>query len=186
MPKNKVSVYLSYLLRHNPESVGLSMDLHGWVDVQELIRCVNEAGKYPMDNALLQEIVAEDNKGRYRFNEDGTRIKACQGHSLDWVIPELIWRRPPDVLYHGTTRQAYGKIRASGYISKMSRHAVHMQEDRQKAWQSAKRWKLTPVLLKIDARKMYEDGMEFGVSDNNVWCTDSVPVQYICEVIDTE
>ena len=183
MAKKNVSVYLSYLLRHHPEDAGLHMDIHGWVDVRELIDGVNARGRYRLSRTALEEIVAADEKGRYRFSDDGRRIKACQGHSLTWVEPELTWREPPAHLYHGTTTKALAGILQSGAISKMKRHAVHMQADREPAWQSARRWHLTPVLLKIDAGRMYGDGMRFGVSDNGVWCTESVPAAYICEII---
>ena len=89
MEYKRLSIHLSYLLRHAPDSIGLQMDEHGWVDVQELSRRVNEAGKHRLTRQLLEQIVADDEKGRYRFSEDGTRIKACQGHSIEWVEPEL-------------------------------------------------------------------------------------------------
>ena len=85
MAKNNLSVYLSYLLRHDPDDAGLHMDVHGWVDVQELINGINARGKYSITRAVLEEIVAGDEKGRYRISDDGQRIKACQGHSLDCI-----------------------------------------------------------------------------------------------------
>ena len=97
--------------------------------------------------------------------------------------PELTEMEPPEFLYHGTTEDNYKKIISNGSIQKMSRHAVHMQADIDKAWQSAKRWHRIPVVLKIDAQKMVKEGLRFGVSDNGVWCTEEVPVQYIAEVI---
>ena len=186
MSENKLSVYLSYLLRHRPDEIGLSMDEHGWVDVQELIDKINAGGEYTLDTDRLEGIVTSDKKGRYRFNEDGTRIKACQGHSIEWVIPELDWREPPQFLYHGTTAEAYEMILASGGISRMSRHAVHMQAEAKKAWQSAKRWKKTPVVLEIDARRMFEDDIAFGVTENEVWCCEAVPKEYIANVLTEE
>ena len=184
MEYKKLSVHLSYLLRHAPESIGLRMDRHGWVDADELIRRVNEAGKHRLTRQLLEQIVAEDEKGRYRFSPDGTRIKACQGHSIEWVEPELTIAPPPRYLYHGTTARALNDIRACGFISRMNRHAVHMQAQPEQAWRSAtRRRNQTPVLLKIDAEKMQADGFTFGVSDNQVWCTETVPIAYICEEI---
>ena len=81
----KTSVYLCYLLRHHPEEADLTMDRHGWVDVEELIRGVNRRGKYRLDRETLEELVARDEKGRYRFNDAHSRIKCCQGHSIPWV-----------------------------------------------------------------------------------------------------
>lgn len=94
MAKKNVSVYLYYLLRHNPADAGLHMDVHGWVNVQELIDGINARGKYSISRARLEEIVAADEKGRYRFSDDGKKIKACQGHSLDWIELELAWCEP--------------------------------------------------------------------------------------------
>ena len=183
MSVTKLSVFLSYLLRHKPEEIGLDMDKHGWVDVSKLIEKINTRSKYTLTNETLKDIVNMDNKGRYRFSDDGKKIKACQGHSISWVEPELRYTTPPDYLYHGTTFQAYQKIMASGSIQKMSRHAVHMQADVGKAWQSANRWRQVPVVLKIDAKHMAEDGYIFGVSDNAVWCSEIIPVQYIIECL---
>ena len=179
MAKKNVSVYLSYLLRHKPDDAGLKMDKHGWVSVEELIEGINNSGKYTLDFAQLEEIVRQDSKGRYRFSDDRSKIKACQGHSIPWVEPEMECLPPPKYLYHGTTTVAAEKIMKSGAISKMSRHAVHMQEQPEKAWQSAVRWHLTPVLLKIDADTMHRDGHVFGKTENNVWCTECVPTEYI-------
>ena len=159
------------------------MDVHGWVDVSQLIDNVNAAGKYSLSPDFLHEIVRTDDKQRYRFSSDGARIKACQGHSIPWVIPEMEWREPPQHLYHGTTADAWAKIRSSGGISRMKRHAVHMQADEKKAWQSARRWHQTPVVLKIDAAQMFADDIAFGITENDVWCCDAVPVEYIIEAI---
>lgn len=182
----KLSVYISYLLRHQPGALGLGMDAHGWVSVAELIGKINAAGRYRITEQILDEIVRTDSKGRFRYSEDGLKIKACQGHSVSWVEPELSCEQPPEYLYHGTTAENWQKIRESGYISRMGRHAVHMQAEEVKAWQSAKRWHRTPVVLKIHAGAMYEDGILFGVSDNGVWCAESVPTRYILSVLQTE
>lgn len=179
----KLSVFISLLLRHKPEEVGLDMDNHGWVSTKQLIDGINNTKKYKIDMEILREIVATDNKGRYRFNEDETKIKACQGHSVPGVEPELRYGEPPEYLYHGTNTTALQKIEHSGYISKMKRHAVHLYEMEERVWQSAERWKLTPVVVKINAEKMYKDGFEFGVSDNDVWCVESVPAKYIVDRI---
>ena len=181
--KNGLSMYMSFLLRHHPESIGLDMDEHGWVFVDQLIKGINDGGKYTLDLERLERIVAEDSKGRYRLSEDKAKIKACQGHSISWVKPELKFDKPPEYLYHGTTTEALDKIMESGAIMKMSRHAVHMQADMEKAWQSALRWRKKPVVLKIAAQKLYEAGGVFGETDNHVWCIENVPVKYIEEQI---
>lgn len=179
----KLSVYLSFLLRHQPESLGLNMDKHGYVEVGELISAINNRSRYSITKEILDEIVSTDSKGRYAYSADGQKIRACQGHSIPGVEPILKWEVPPDVLYHGTTAEAYSAILYSGGISKMRRHAVHLQEEEAKAWWSAKRWKKTPVVLKVDARAMAADGFRFGLSDNGVWCVEHVPVEYILQVL---
>lgn len=176
-----LSVYLCYLLRHHPEEADLTMDRHGWVAVEELIRGVKAHSKYHLDRAKLEEIVAQDSKGRYRFNEAHSRIKCCQGHSIPWVEPELAYGPPPPYLYHGTSTAALQKIEASGAIEKMARHGVHLQPTEEAAWQSGRRWHMTPVVLKIDAYAMAGAGFAFGMAENGVWCTDRVPTRYICD-----
>ena len=183
MSKDRLSIYLSYLLRHNPDELSLSMDCHGWVLIEELINRINQRGKYHISGEVLQEVVANDKKGRYRFNQDQTKIKACQGHSISWVEPELEYTVPPSTLYHGTTWAAYQDICKSGAINKMGRHAVHLTAVESRAWQSARRRKARAVVLKIDADKMYKHGFVFGVSENEVWCTETIPVQFIVEVL---
>lgn len=177
MSKRNVSIHISQLLRHTPE--GLDMDVHGWVSVSRLIEKINSEGKDVLTREMLDEIVASDSKGRYRFSEDGMRIKACQGHSIEWVIPELEYRQPPERLYHGTTVEAWEKIRESGGISRMSRHAVHMHSDSGMGWQSARRRRVPATLLEIDAQRMYDDGIAFAVSENSIWFCDYVPLEYI-------
>lgn len=181
--EKNISVYISYLLRHKPGDIGLEMDVHGWVDVDALIDGINKQGRYTLDRDRLEEIVKNDNKGRYRFGAGHSKIKACQGHSIPGIVPELQFPDTPEFLYHGTTVKAAEKIFQSGAISKMSRHAVHMQEDPRKAWQSATRWKLAPVVLKIHAAKMSRSGFVFGKTENDVWCTATVPAEYIVEQI---
>ena len=159
------------------------MDSHGWVSVAQLIENVNALGKAHLTLELLQEIVATDDKGRYRLSPGGERIKACQGHSIPWVEPELEQCTPPEYLYHGTTTEALEEIRKTGAILRMSRHAVHLHADENTAWQVAKRRKSkTPVVLKIDAEAMTATGFTFSVSENGVWFCERVPTKYISEI----
>lgn len=181
---SRLSIYISYLLRHAPQDAGLDMDLHGWVLVDQLVRQINAAGKYHIDLDTLKAIVDTDDKKRFRVSENGQKIKACQGHSISWVKPELEIIPPPRYLYHGTNTEALGRIMATGAILKMSRHAVHMQADVEKAWRSAVRWKgKKPVVLKIDAVALAETGVEIGKSENDVWCCERVPTKYITDYI---
>jgi len=179
----QLSIYISYLLRHHPEAVGLEMDEHGWVFVEQLIEKINDEQKYSIDIDTLDIIVTTDKKGRYRYDDKKNKIKACQGHSIGWVKPELDYMNPPEFLYHGTTTDALKKIMESGEISRMSRHAVHMQENKNAAWKSAIRWKKNPVVLKIAAKEYSKTGAVFGKTENDVWCTECVPLEYIVEKI---
>lgn len=180
----KLSVYLCYLLRHAPQDVALEMDRHGWVSVAQLIQNINGAGNYLLTEGKLQEIVATDSKGRYRFSEDGKRIKACQGHSIPWVEPELQEMPPPAVLYHGTTTEAKDAILKTGAILRMERHAVHLTEDFEMAWKSACRRKgKHPCVLKIAALALSETGTVFGKSENDVWCCEQIPTAFIREIL---
>ena len=184
MSKN-VSVFISLFLRHKPEEVGLNMDKHGWVRINQLIEKVNSEGRASLTRELLEKIVHTDEKRRYRISSDGEFIKACQGHSIPWVEPELERRNPPKYLYHGTTAEAYCEIERCGAILKMSRHAVHLHNDELMAWQVACRRKnKTPIVLKIDSGTMAENGIEFNISENEVWFCDRIPIKYITKVID--
>lgn len=183
-PQKRTSIHISYLLRHAPEAAGLDMDRHGWVSVSQLIDNVNAGGKFSLTLEQLREIVALDQKGRFRFSPDGARIKACQGHSIAWVEPELEIRTPPEFLFHGTTAEALQDILKTGAVLRMNRHAVHMQADVDKAWQSAmRRRNKTPVVLKIAAGTMHGDGVVFRISENGVWFCERVPTGYIAEVL---
>ncbi len=185
MPNVRFSVYLSYLLRHRPDDLALNMDIHGWVAVDELIEKINSGGKFHINHSFLDAVVQEDDKGRFRFDSSHKRIKACQGHSIPWVVPELTMAHPPQYLYHGTTQKAYEQIKASGAIMRMKRHAVHMQADESRAWLSAKRWSgQVPVVLKIAASEMADAGFTFGVTENDVWCSEQVPLAFIKSVLE--
>ena len=179
------SKYLCYLLRHAPSSVGLDMDKHGWVRINQLIENVNAKGKVKLTRELIEQIVETDDKGRYRISSDGEHIKACQGHSIPWVEPELERRNPPKYLYHGTTAEAFCEIERCGAVLKMSRHAVHLHADELMAWQVACRRKnKTPIVLKIDSGTMSEQGIEFNISENEIWFCERIPIKYITKVID--
>ena len=117
---NKLSVFISLLLRHKPEEANLTMDKHGWVSTSQLIRNINDQGQYHISLEILEDIVKSENKGRFRFNENKTKIRACQGHSISWVKPIVRHEEPPKYLHHGTNTKALRLIEASGHISKVS------------------------------------------------------------------
>lgn len=185
MDLNEISKYLCFILRHSPESVGVNMDIHGWVSIDELIEKVNAKGKCTLDKGKLMTIVSSDEKRRYQI--ENKKIRCVQGHSIPWVEPDITYQEPPELLYHGTNSTAARKIIESGCISKMKRHHVHLTEDPQVAWKSACRWSSAmPTVMVIKAHRMYEDGKSLGKTVNDVWCVDKVPTRYIYQVISEE
>ena len=173
--QDKLSRFISLILRHKPSEIGITLDNYGWANVNELIEGINNSGrKINMD--ILEKIVLTDDKQRYSFNEDKTFIRANQGHSID-VNVELKEVQPPEFLWHGTAEKYIDSICRLGLISK-SRLYVHLSSDTQTATNVGKRHGEV-VLLRIDARKMYQDGFKFYLSQNGVWLTKNVPVSYL-------
>ena len=170
----KTSRFISLILRHKPETIGITLDEHGWANVEELIAGVNK--KYPIDMQILEKIVNDDDKNRYSFNGDKTMIRANQGHSIP-VDVELKKLNPPDILYHGTGEKYVESIERQGLIRK-NRLYVHLSNDIEIAEKVGKRHG-KPVIYEIDCKKMIEDGIEFFKSENNVWLVESVPVKYL-------
>lgn len=181
--KNKTSKFISLILRHKPEVIGISLDEHGWADVKELIEGVNRAEGHFLDAELLEDIVRTDEKQRYSFNEDHTLIRANQGHSIP-VDVELEERTPPDVLYHGTGEKYVSSIDVQGLIPK-GRLYVHLSSDMQTAKKVGSRHG-RPVIYQIDCSQMVKDGLKFFLSANKIWLTKAVPARYIKNVNDTE
>jgi len=175
--KTDLSVFLSLVLRHHPEAAGIQLDEHGWADVAELIQGVNRTGR-ALDIALLEEIVHTDAKGRYSFQEDHTKIRANQGHSVK-VDVALKKAPPPDVLYHGTATRFLEAILEKGEgLKPMGRLYVHLSKNGEEAIRVGARHG-SPVVLEVATQQMYADGYGFYLSENNVWLTPNVPVKYL-------
>lgn len=172
---DKLSVFISLVLRHKPEAAGICLDEHGWADVDELLKGINNTGR-TIDMDILEEIVRTDNKQRYSFNEDKTLIRANQGHSIP-VDVELEEKKPPQYLFHGTAERFLDAIMAEG-LKPMSRLYVHLSKDKETAVKVGKRHG-GPVVLKIRAEEMYNDGSKFYLSANGVWLTKAVDRKYI-------
>jgi len=171
----KISKFLSLVLRHEPQKIGIALDDAGWVDVRELLDALARYG-FAVDESELREVVATSDKKRFSFSDDGLRIRANQGHSVE-VDLGYQSAAPPDVLYHGTPEKFVESIRRGGLI-KGERHHVHMSADEATASKVGERRGL-PVILKINAIRMHRDGNEFYLSANGVWLTDHVPAKYI-------
>lgn len=173
----RTSIFLSLILRHDPSAAGVTLDEHGWADVQEVINGINSTGKYHIDMDKLCEIVRTDNKQRYSFNEDKTKIRANQGHSVK-VDVELKQAEPPELLYHGTGQKSVSAIRDGG-IRPMSRLYVHLSKDRQTAETVGSRHG-KPFVFVVRSGEMHRNGYIFYLSENGVWLTKEVPTEYLC------
>ena len=168
------SKFISRILRHHPESIGIQLDEHGWARVDELIAGIAKTRKFDME--ILEEIVRTDSKQRYSFNENKTLIRANQGHSI-LVDVELEQKIPPNILWHGTGEKYVESINQIGLIPK-SRLYVHLSKDIDTARPVGRRHG-KPVIYRIDAKSMSADGYLFYLSANGVWLTKEVPVQYL-------
>lgn len=168
---SQISKYLSYILRHKPESIGLMLDINGWANIDELISKTKE---FVLTKEMLQEIVKTSDKQRFIIKDD--KIRANQGHSID-IDLNVLPTNPPSVLYHGTVIKNVDVIMQEG-IKSMSRHYVHLSADKQTAINVGKRHG-KPIVMQINSQAMSEDGYKFYLSENNVWLTDYIPPKYI-------
>jgi putative RNA 2'-phosphotransferase len=170
-----ISKFLSYVLRHSPESIGLALDNQGWANVAELLEKATISGT-SLDAATLREVVAENEKKRFTLSDDGTRIRAAQGHSIsvDLGRPAIA---PPQTLFHGTATRFLPSIMENGLLPG-SRQQVHLSADSATANAVGQRHG-KPVVLLVAAGRMFADGHTFFQADNGVWLTDTVPVVYV-------
>ena len=171
----QISKFLSLVLRHQPQKLGIALDAQGWTDVGILLDKMNCNG-FEINRSLLEEIVATNNKKRFAFNADKTKIRASQGHS---VAVNLGYQavEPPELLYHGTSKKAVASILQNG-LHKAHRQHLHLSADQETALKVGQRHGL-PVVLGVEALKMYKQGHLFFLSQNGVWLTDFVPAVYL-------
>ncbi len=172
----KLSIFISLILRHKPEVIGITLNEHGWADVSELLEGINQSGKHTIDMNILEEIVRTDNKQRYSFNEDKTMIRANQGHSIP-VDVELEEAIPPEYLYHGTGMRSVRSIREQGLLHG-KRLYVHLSKDMETAQIVGKRHG-TPHIFRVHTGEMQRQGYVFYLSKNGVWLTKHVPPQFL-------
>lgn len=170
----EISRFVALILRHKPEVIGITLDEHGWADVKELIDGISKT--HPITMEMLEDVVRLDGKGRYAFNEDKTRIRARQGHSLavDVQLKEAV---PPSVLYHGTGEKYVKSIEEKGLLPK-TRLYVHLSVDYATAHRVGSRHG-TPYVYTVDTAAMSRDGHTFYLSENGVWLTRAVPAKYL-------
>lgn len=170
-----ISKFLSLVLRHEPQRIGLTLDAAGWCSVQDLLERLAAAG-HPQSREQLQAVVDTSDKKRFALSGDGTRLRANQGHSVD-VDLGLSPAQPPAVLHHGTASRFLPSILAAG-LDKRGRHHVHLTTSLDIARSVGRRYG-TVVVLDVDAAEMSADGHQFFRSDNGVWLTDAVPPSYL-------
>lgn len=173
--KKRIGKFISLVLRHSPETIGLNLDDNGWAEVSELIE-KSKTRKMFFTKDELQEIVKTNDKQRYSYNENKTKIRANQGHSIN-IDLELKPLSPPDVLYHGTATRFVESILEKGIV-KGSRQHVHLSKEIDTATKVGSRHG-KPAIFLVDAVAMAKDGYQFFQSDNGVWLTDFVPQDYI-------
>jgi putative RNA 2'-phosphotransferase len=169
------SRFLSKVLRHAPESVGLTLDEAGWVDVKQLMEAAGRAG-VALDRATLDRVVGENDKQRFALSADGLRIRASQGHSVP-VELGLQPQTPPDVLYHGTADRNLDSIRRDGLRPGKRTH-VHLSKDEETAVAVGRRHG-RPVVLRVLAGRLHAAGHAFYRSDNGVWLTGTVSADHL-------
>lgn len=182
MDKNlkRASKFMSLLLRHKPETVGLLLDEEGWTSVADLIEKTSSSDT-PLTADLIEQVVVTNDKQRFKFSEDRQYIRANQGHSLD-VNLKLEPRDPPDTLFHGTAKRFLQSILGEGLL-KRSRQHVHLSLNVETALNVGTRHG-SPVILEVDTLRMKKDGYKFYLSDNGVWLTDRVPSEYLKQYVE--
>jgi putative RNA 2'-phosphotransferase len=171
----RTSKFLSLVLRHQPETIGLNLDQHGWADIEQLLAAASQSG-HRMNREQLLRVVRENDKRRLSISADETKIRANQGHSIDIDLGHQP-SEPPSLLYHGTVKRFLAAIRQKGLAAGARQH-VHLSIDRETAKTVGAR-RGPPVILTIESAGMHADGYAFYLSANHVWLTDAVPVRYI-------
>lgn len=174
----EASKFLSYVLRHEPHAIGLTLDSEGWASIESLMDGASQQG-HTLSRELIEQVVATSDKKRFELSADGRRIRAVQGHSTRSVSRTFEPKRPPDTLFHGTASRFVDSIRREG-LNPGSRHYVHLSSDPQTAQAVGQRYG-SPVVLVVDAGRMHAQGHVFHQAENGVWLTDAVPPQFLRE-----
>ena len=177
MDLTRISKYMSKILRHKPELIGIKIEYHGaWAKTDELIAGIRRTLEPKFNLETLKKIVAEDKKQRYSFTDNYKKIRANQGHSID-VDMGYVPTKPPETLFHGTTWRNIGSINKEG-LNSGDRQYVHLSRDEVTAIDVGSRHG-KPFIYRVLAGQMYRDGYEFYISDNGVWLTKEVPPRYL-------
>ena len=171
----RLSKFLSLVLRHQPEKIGITLDKNGWTNVDTLL-AQSYKNRVQLSPEILEQVVETNNKKRFSFNADKTKIRANQGHSVEIDLGYQP-QKPPAILYHGTSEKAATSIIKTG-IDKRKRYHVHLSTSIETALEVGKRHGKPAVFL-VDATAMHADGLAFYLSENKVWLTEQVPAKYL-------
>jgi putative RNA 2'-phosphotransferase len=172
----ELSKEISYILRHNPQGYGLTLNNEGWVDLAALIFSLRMQEQYKhLEASDIESIVFQPNKRRHEIHNG--RIRALYGHTLQEKI-EKEPAQPPEILFHGTSKKSAENIMKEGLLSQ-SRQYVHLSQDRETANRVGKRKDKSPVIFAIDAKKAWSAGILFYPGNENIWLSDSIPPEFI-------
>src|SRR4030042_5391473 len=171
MDNKKISKFLSYILRHNPSSIVLELDEHGWANIDDIIK----RSSFPLTKEMIESVVQTNDKQRFKI--EGDKIRASQGHSLE-VDLELKEKKPPEYLFHGTVQNKMGLIWEQG-LKKMNRQHVQLSDSIVDAGIVGRRHGRDVVILQVNSGMMYRDGFKFYLSDNNIWLIEHIPPEFL-------
>jgi putative RNA 2'-phosphotransferase len=174
----EASKFLSYVLRHEPQAIGLALDSEGWASIDALIEGATQQGR-TLSRELIEQVAATRDKKRFELSADGLHIRAVQGHSTRSVQREFEPQQPPDVLFHGTAVRFLDAIRREG-LRPGSRHHVHLSADAATARTVGQRYG-SPVVLIVNAARMHAQGHVFHQAENGVWLTETVPPTFLLD-----
>ena len=175
---NETSKFLSFILRHEPQAIGLQLDAEGWADIDSLMTGAAKEGRV-LDRVIIRTVVDSSDKKRFALSDDGQRIRAVQGHSAPSVNLQHIEKEPPEFLYHGTATRFLDSIFQQGLVAG-SRHHVHLSQEALTAVAVGQRHG-KPVVLKIESLRMHQQGFKFFQAENGVWLTETVPVDFMSQ-----
>lgn len=175
---SEISKFLSFVLRHQPDAIGITLDREGWTDISALIDAAANDGKH-LDRDMIHAVVASSDKKRFAISDDGMRIRAVQGHSTETVDINYVARLPPEFLYHGTATRFMESIQKDGLLPG-SRQYVHLSQDEETARAVGQRHG-KPMVLELKALLMHEQGFKFFQAENGVWLSSHVPIIFITE-----
>lgn len=175
---NEISKFLSYVLRHEPQSIGVDLDAEGWARIDSIIAGAVKKNQI-LNHELIRAVSNSSDKKRFAISDDSQFIRAVQGHSTKSVDLQHTKKQPPEFLYHGTSTRSLDSIQKQGLV-KGSRHHVHLSRDIATALDVGQRYG-KPTVLKIDALRMHNQGFSFFQAENDVWLTDTVPAEFIAD-----